>query len=65
MLAKTPQEITLRDVIECVEGPFALNECLGEAGKCTRKPHCKVHQIWVKAQQVLLQELEVTLDNLI
>lgn len=65
MLAKPPAAITIRDVIESIEGPFALNECLGEAGKCGRKPQCKVHQVWWRAQQALLKELAVTLDKLI
>ncbi len=64
-LAKPPHKISLREVIEAVEGPFTLNECLGEAGACSRKPHCKVHPIWVRAQQALLKELDVTLDQLI
>lgn len=65
MLAKPPDAITLREVIESIEGPFALNECLGEAGQCGRKEHCKVHQVWWRAQQALLRELDVTLDRLI
>ncbi len=64
-LAKPPHRISLREVIEAVEGPFALNECLGEAGACSRKPHCKVHPVWIRAQQALLRELEITLDQLI
>lgn len=65
MLAKPPSEITLREVVEIVEGPFALNICLSEAGQCTRKPHCKVHQVWYKAQDAMLKELDVPLDKLL
>jgi Rrf2 family protein len=64
-LAKPPEKITLKEVIEIVEGHFFLNQCLSEAGNCTRKPHCKVHQIWIRAQNALLRELDVTLDKLI
>lgn len=65
MLAKHPSEITLREVVEIMEGPFALNACLSEAGQCARKPHCKVHQVWYRAQDAMLKELDVTLDNLL
>lgn len=64
-LSKGPYEISIKDVIEAVEGPFNLNACLGETGQCGRKPECRVHQIWQRAQTALLKELEVTLDNCI
>lgn len=64
-LSKTPSRITIKEVIEAVEGPFTLNACLGEAGQCGRKPECKVHQMWQRAQIALFKELEVTLDKLI
>lgn len=64
-LAKPPSEITLSEIVEAIEGPFALNACLGEAGQCGRKPYCKVHQVWHRAQRALLKELEITIDQLI
>jgi len=64
-LAKQPSKITMREVIEAVEGPFRLNMCLGEPGECDRKPKCKVHKVWQRAQDSLLEELNVTLDKLI
>lgn len=65
MLARPPEEITLRKIIETVEGPFYLNQCLSEAGNCSRQPQCKVHQVWIRAQDALLEELDITLDKLI
>lgn len=65
MLAKHPSEITLKEIIEIIEGTFALNACLGEVGQCGRKPQCKVHQVWCRAQSALLKELEITLDKLL
>ena len=35
-LAKSPAEITLRDVIETVEGTYCLSRCLQEDYSCTR-----------------------------
>jgi Rrf2 family protein len=64
-LAKEPSKITIKSVIEAVEGPFTLNICLGEAGVCGRKPQCKVHTMWYRAQEAMLKELGVTLDKLI
>lgn len=64
-LAKEPSTITMRSIIEAVEGPFKLNMCLGEPGECDRKPACKVHKVWHRAQKALLKELNVTLDALV
>ena len=64
-LAKSPPEITLSSIVEAVEGPFILNDCLGDATLCERKGQCKVHEIWFKAQNAMLKELNITLDTLI
>ncbi|MDI6717066.1 MAG: Rrf2 family transcriptional regulator [Actinomycetota bacterium] len=64
-LAKHPSSITLRAVIEAIEGPFKLNICLGEPGSYERRPTCKVHRVWHRAQDVLLKELDVTLNELV
>ncbi len=64
-IAKDPAEITLKSIVETIEGPFKLNMCLGETGACDRKPACKVHHVWDRAQEALLKELTTTLDQLI
>ena len=35
-LAKPPKEITLRSVIEAVEGPYMISRCQGDAYSCQR-----------------------------
>lgn len=57
-LARPPAEITLRQVIEAVEGPVALNRCLLEGDTCERVGFCPAHPVWVRAQQAFLEELE-------
>lgn len=64
-LAKKPSEITLRAIIESIEGPLQLNLCLGEAGLCSRMGTCKVHEVWCRAQEAMARELSITLDELI
>jgi len=40
-LQRAPEEITLRQVIEAIDGPFRLVECLGEDGTvCIRSDLC-------------------------
>src|SRR5512145_2976188 len=44
-LARPAAEITIRDVIEAVEGPVFLNVCLAGAGDCTRDQICPMHAV--------------------
>lgn len=65
---KNPQDITLKDVIEIVEGPIYLNRCLYEKDACNlnRADYCNVHHALHKIQTVLLNELEaVTFEDLL
>jgi Rrf2 family protein len=53
-LARPAVEITVRDVIEAIEGPINLNVCLVAPGECTRDNVCPVHSIWESAQEKML-----------
>jgi len=56
-LVKTPEEISLLDAIEALEGPIHLNECLIRDGYCERDKECPVHDVWHKGQSLLLDFL--------
>jgi Rrf2 family transcriptional regulator, iron-sulfur cluster assembly transcription factor len=49
-LSREATTITLLDVIECIEGPLALNACLTNPLVCHRIPFCAVHSLWHEAQ---------------
>ncbi|CAG1064823.1 HTH-type transcriptional regulator IscR [uncultured bacterium] len=57
-LARKPEEITLREAIEAVEGPIFLNVCLIKKGECHRDEFCPVHQVWKEAQKRLFEVLD-------
>lgn len=64
-LARSPQEITLLQVIEAVEGPVALNRCLDAREGCERSADCPVYGALASAQAQLMSALEaVTLQSL-
>lgn len=42
-LTRPPDQITILDVIEAVEGPMAINWCLAEGNECPREYRCAVH----------------------
>jgi Rrf2 family protein len=56
-LARPASEITVRDVIEAVEGPVFLNVCLAGPGECTRDQICPMHAMWADAQEKMMSVL--------
>ncbi len=57
-LLEHPEALTLRRVIEAVEGPIYLNRCLVRRGLCPRDSFCPVHPVWSRIQAVLVRELD-------
>jgi Rrf2 family protein len=60
-LAKLPQEISFKDVIEAIEGPININRCLDENCDCDRvdeKNLCAIHRRFIKINNAISQELQ-------
>jgi Rrf2 family protein len=54
-LARTPETISFKDIIEAVEGPIALNVCMDGSNNCQLKPTCRMFRVWEEGQRVLLE----------
>jgi DNA-binding IscR family transcriptional regulator len=55
----------MRDVIEAVDGPVALNQCVLWPEDCERSGDCELHKAWMRAQDQLMDVLgTVTLRSL-
>ena len=66
ILARQADQITLRQIIEAVEGPINLMWCMAQSGECQRDATCPVHEVWHQAQDELLRRLDsVTLADLV
>ena len=59
-LARTPKDITLLEVIEAIDGPILLNECVGENSICTFDDDCPLKPVWCDAQTELIDRLKGT-----
>ncbi len=57
-LARPPEAITLRHIIEAVEGPVILNDCLTEDGECIPGIFCPAHPVWRHIQGVLHEQMD-------
>lgn len=65
LLGRSPAKITLRQVVEAVEGPIMPNRCLMVEESCDRSASCLVHPVWRKVQSEVGKILdEVTLEDL-
>ncbi|MEX0825750.1 MAG: Rrf2 family transcriptional regulator [Acidimicrobiia bacterium] len=59
-LTKAPEEVTLLDVIEGVEGPLRSAECILRGGPCHWETACALHEPWAKAKEAMLTNLAST-----
>jgi Rrf2 family protein len=59
-LARDAKDISLLDVVEAIDGPILLNECVGDPADCSFSDDCLVHPIWVEAQETLVKRLRET-----
>jgi len=57
-LARSPEEITVLDVIEAIDGPILLNECVGSGGVCVFGDDCPMKPIWCDTQADLVGKLK-------
>jgi len=59
-LARKPQEITLLDVVEAIDGPIKLNECVGDGSLCSFVEDCPMRPVWCDTQKDLVDRLSST-----
>jgi len=64
-LTRDPSTITLREIVEAVEGPIIPNRCLMHDEVCNRAATCTVHPVWRRVQEQVVAILDgVTLADL-
>lgn len=65
-LSRPPSQITLREIVECLEGNICLVACIRNPELCNQSEHCTLRKIWKKINKNLLSALEsVTLKDLV
>jgi len=60
MLGKSPSKITVRQIVEAVQGPLSLSPCLYEGGCCSLAKHCPINPELGRLQK----NINTFLDNL-
>lgn len=57
-IARDPSGISLRDIIDAVEGPIELSKCTSPEPTCERSESCPVRWVWQRATDAMNAELE-------
>lgn len=65
LLTRDPAQITLRDIVEVMEGGLNIVDCLKEEDACGRSGKCLTRQVWDKVSLAIRTTLEeITLKDL-
>ncbi len=60
-LAESPETLTLRRVIEAIDGPITLNRCIADDHTCTNNPYknaCRLHHVFETLNAALIERLD-------
>lgn len=65
-IAAAPERVTLRDIIDAVEGPIELSECAATEHACHKSGTCPVRWVWQRVTDSINAELEkITLSDML
>jgi len=65
-LARNPSEITLKEIVDVLEGDCSLVDCVKDPSICPRVPICVSHDIWATIGGKISETLSsITLDKMV
>jgi Rrf2 family protein len=64
-LARPPENISFLEVVEAIDGPILLNECVVDVSACTFGETCALRPVFCDAQAELVGRLENTNFSLV
>lgn len=66
MLARPADKIPLLDIIEAVDGPVGIIDCVLDPSLCDRSPYCESIAVWREINKAMVETLKkYTLEDLI
>ena len=57
LLARAPEDITILEIVETLEGPIETSECALRGGPCRWDEVCAMHWVWSSARTALSDSL--------
>lgn len=67
-LARPPEDITLKDIVEAIDGPVILNRCQIKPGECesSNSNRCTLHRFWERVTADVQRQLSaVSIGDLV
>jgi len=65
-LARPPAEIRMLDIMEAVEGPVSVIDCVTDPDSCNRYDYCECYNVWREINNGITNTLaKYTLDDLL
>jgi len=65
-LARDPAKVTLKDILDPLEGDCALVKCTKRASACSRSSACVAREIWQEVSRALARAMEkITLKTML
>lgn len=58
LLARSPEQISIAEVIDAMEGPLSVTECVVAKDLCAREASCSIRNNWRQLNQVIRQTLD-------
>lgn len=66
MLAKSPEQITVGEIVNLLEGGINLTDCIESPDTCNRSSSCLTRAIWQEATKAMYDKLNsITLSEMI
>lgn len=66
MLAKSPEQITVGEIVNLLEGGINLTDCIENPDTCNRSSSCLTRAIWQEATKAMYDKLNsITLSEMI
>jgi FeS assembly SUF system regulator len=56
-LARDPEDISIADIIQAMEGPVALTACASDDGECEQEPYCSIATNWRRINETVIGAL--------
>ncbi len=65
-LAKDPAELTLKEILEAIQGPYHLMKCITDRSTCPKEGFCALRELMILAENKLVSVFETyTLADLV
>jgi Rrf2 family protein len=65
VLTRDPSDVTVVEIVEALEGPLAITECVNEEMTCDRSEDCVTRVVWRELSEAVRQVLSgITLEEL-